>query len=339
MPPLAPRLRPRLLPRLLPRAATPRPYSSQESPQLLVSNIKAPSSGYVRLLELNRPGARNALSIELVSSLRREIEDVRSQYDAVDGTQVPLEDADGEELRRRPTRALVLASAVDSCFCSGADLKERRGFTKQQTTEFLSNLRATMEALSSLPIPTIAAISSVALGGGLELALCTHLRVMTTNAKVGLPETRLAIIPGAGGTHRLADVIGKTRARDLILTGRRVSAPEAYFFGLADRLVELPPDDTTNGEESDSNSNSNKDDDSGARLLHTARLAARSEAVRLALEICEGGPVAIRAAVEAVAAPSPLKEADMYRRVVDTHDRNEALIAFQEKRKPVFRGS
>ncbi|RCI12959.1 hypothetical protein L249_0037 [Ophiocordyceps polyrhachis-furcata BCC 54312] len=327
MPPLTLRLRLRLRHRPHPLLLLSRHYASKEPPHLLVTNIKAPSSGTVRLLELNRPRARNALSVELVRSLRREFEDVRAQYDGVDGKEVASSD-EGDA----PTRALVIASAVDACFCAGADLKERRSFTAQQTTEFLSSLRETMNDLSCLPIPTIAAISSLALGGGLELALCTHLRVMTTNAKVGLPETRLAIIPGAGGTHRLADVIGRTRARDLILTGRRVAAPEAYFLGLADRLVELPPDDDGNGRDGDD------DKSQEARLLHTARVAARSEALRLAFEICEGGPVAIRAAVEAVAAPSPLKEADMYRRVVDTDDRNEALAAFQEKRKPVFKG-
>ncbi|RDA85215.1 hypothetical protein CP532_3286 [Ophiocordyceps camponoti-leonardi (nom. inval.)] len=332
MPPLTPR--PRLRPRLPLRL-----YSSNDPPQssLLVTNVKAPSSGSVRVLELNRPRARNALSVELVTSLRRELEDVRSQYDAVDGREVSMSavGAEEEEASTRPTRALVIASAVDSCFCAGADLKERRTFTAQQTTEFLSNLRKTMDVLSSLPIPTIAAISSLALGGGLELALCTHLRVMTTNAMVGLPETRLAIIPGAGGTHRLVNMIGRSRALDLILTGRRLSAPTAYFFGLADRLVS--PDEK--GKEDSKNDNNQLDKQSQeARLLQNARIAARDEALRLAFEICEGGPVAIRAAVEAVTNPSPIKEAEMYRRVVDTDDRNEALIAFQEKRKPVFKG-
>src|ERR1700735_2465861 len=108
-----------------------------------------------------------------------------------------------------------------------------------RTANFLENLRGTFAELSSLPIPTISAVSSLALGGGLELALCTHMRVLASTAQVGLPETRLGILPGAGGTYRLPALIGLGRARDLILTGRRVSAAEAYFLGIADRLVEI----------------------------------------------------------------------------------------------------
>lgn len=189
-----------------------------------------------------------------------------------------------------------------------------------RTNDFLANLRDTFTSLSVLPIPTISAISSIALGGGLELALSTHFRVLSSNATVGLPETRLGIIPGAGGTHRLPAVIGISRARDLILTGRRVAAPEAYFLGLADRLVEVVP------EEDD------KD------ILGTARRATLSEAVRMAQEICEGGPIAVRAGLQAVAYAREEVENKMYERVIDTEDRNEALKAFQEKRKPVFKG-
>lgn len=186
----------------------------------------------------------------------------------------------------------------------------------------MTNLNGTFTALASLPIPTISAISSIALGGGLELALSTHFRVLSSNAVIGLPETRLGILPGAGGTHRLPALVGLGRARDLILTGRRVAAPEAYFLGIADRLVEVVPEDERDASD----------------VLPQARKAALAEAVRLAQEISEGGPIAIRAALEAVAWARPEKEAEMYQRVVNTEDRNEALKAFQEKRKPVFKG-
>lgn len=191
-----------------------------------------------------------------------------------------------------------------------------------RTAEFLSNLRGTFASLASLPIPTISAISSIALGGGLELALSTHFRVLSSNASIGLPETRLGIIPGAGGTYRLPALIGLSRARDLILTGRRVAAPEAYFLGIADRLVEVLPEDTSEGSD----------------ILDLAKKAALSEAVRMAQEICEGGPIAIRAGLEAVAWAREEMENKMYERVVNTNDRDEALKAFQEKRRPVFKG-
>lgn len=202
-------------------------------------------------------------------------------------------------------------------------MKKKKKIKSSRTAEFLTDLRGTFTALSELQIPTISAISSLALGGGLELALSTHFRVLSSNATVGLPETRLGIIPGAGGTARLPAIIGLPRARDLILTGRRVAAPEAYFLGLADRLVEVV---SQGGGQRD------------ADLLEVARKSALAEAVRLAQEICEGGPVAIRAALQAVAWARQDKENDMYERVVATEDRDEALRAFQEKRKPVFKG-
>jgi methylglutaconyl-CoA hydratase len=191
-----------------------------------------------------------------------------------------------------------------------------------RTAKFLSDLRATFTALSSLPIPTISAVSSLALGGGLELALCTHLRVFASTAQVALPETRLGIIPGAGGTYRLPALIGLGRARDLILTGRRVSAAEAYFLGIADRLVEVREEGDGEKEE----------------LMKRAREEVLKEAVRLAGEICEGAPTAVRSALTAVGYAREEVENQMYERVVATDDRNEALAAFREKRRPVFTG-
>src|SRR5271168_1183302 len=152
-----------------------------------------------------------------------------------------------------------------------------------RTSVFIANLRHRFTSLSALPIPTISAVSSLALGGGLELALCTHMRVFASTAQVGLPETRLGIIPGAGGTHRLPGLIGLSRARDLILTGRRVSGAEAYFLGIADRLVQVLPDEV--GERQDGKEG----------LLKRAGEEVLKEAVGLARGVCEGGPVAIRA--------------------------------------------
>ncbi|CAF3550844.1 hypothetical protein FGSG_06084 [Fusarium graminearum PH-1] len=300
-------------------------YSSATAePLIRVTNLPAPNTGHIRILELNRPSARNAISKALLANLRAEIDELHSQY-GPNGEELPLPQRFGGAAgvdEKGPTRAVVLASAVDTSFCAGADLKERKGFTPGETAEFLTNLRNTFTSLSNLPIPTISAISSVALGGGLELALSTHFRVLSSNATVGLPETRLGIIPGAGGTHRLPALIGLSRARDLILTGRRVGAPEAYFLGIADRLVEVVP----------------KDERDGSAILSEARKAALSEAVRLAQEICEGGPIGVRAGLQAVAWAREEVENKMYERVVNSEDRNEALKAFGEKRKPIFTG-
>ncbi|KAM0475852.1 hypothetical protein ACHAPX_006730 [Trichoderma viride] len=301
-------------------------YSTPSEPLIRVTNLPAgaSSNGHIRVLELNRPQARNAISRDLLASLRAEIDNVQNQY-GPNGEEIAPKQRFGGAAgidEHGPTRALILASAVDTCFCAGADLKERRGFTPEETAQFLSTLRSTFTSLSNLQIPTISAISSLALGGGLELALSTHFRVLSSNATVGLPETRLGIIPGAGGTFRLPALIGLSRARDLVLTGRRVAAPEAYFLGIADRLVEVIPEDEREGSD----------------ILQIARKSALSEAVRLAQEICEGGPIAVRAGLQAVAWAREEKENEMYKRVVNTEDRDEALKAFQEKRKPVFKG-
>lgn len=224
------------------------------------------------------------------------------------------------------TRALILASDVDGAFCAGADLKERRGMSDAETKIFLSTLRTTLTTLSALPIPTLSAISSIALGGGLELALSTHFRILSSSSLLALPETRLGIIPGAGGTYRLPALIGVGRARDLILTGRRVTGAEAYFLGLADRLVDVSEIEGDEVEEG------------GKGKEGREREAVLNEAVRMAKDICEGGPVAIRMALRAVGDPREEVENACYERVVVTEDRNEALRAFGEKRRPVFKG-
>lgn len=189
-----------------------------------------------------------------------------------------------------------------------------------RTQAFLTQLRHTFSRLSALPIPSIAAVSSLAFGGGLELALCASLRVFASCAAVALPETRLAIVPGAGGTYRLPALVGLNRARDLILTGRRVSGSEAYFLGLCNRLVEVPQEEVG--------------------VEGRAREKVLEVAVQLARDICEGGPVAIRAAMKAVDGfrEGAKSENAAYDVVVKTKDRDEALLAFREKRKPVFKG-
>jgi methylglutaconyl-CoA hydratase len=306
--------------------------SSKPTDAIQVQQVPSPGFGYVRVLLLNRPQARNAISRRLLDSLSHHVEAILT------------------EGGRGPTRALVLASNVDSAFCAGADLKERREMSKEEyvflawlpfyeyyftfachsvsngvmeihrTNAFLARLRSTFSHLATLPIPTISAVSSVALGGGLELALCTHFRVFGSSSLVGLPETRLAIIPGAGGTFRLPRLIGLDRARDMILTGRRVTGAEAYFIGLCNRLIEVTPEEEAQE--------------------GVGRDKVLRESIKLALDICEGGPIAIRQALQAVNQFERGEdvENEAYAGVIDTEDRLEALRAFAERRKPVFRG-
>ncbi|KAL4978238.1 ClpP/crotonase-like domain-containing protein [Aspergillus desertorum] len=289
-------------PSVLLRVKVARYSTSPDDAVIQTQYVPAPGSGNIRVLLLNRPNARNALSRNLLTSLAQHVQSISA------------EGGNG------PTRALVIGSNADSAFCAGADLKERLHMTKDETNEFLAKLRGTFRDLAALPVPTISAVSSIALGGGLELALCTHLRVFGSNSTVALPETKLAIIPGAGGTYRLPSLIGVNRARDLILTGRRVAGPEAYFIGLCDRLVEILPEE---------------EQKEGA-----AREKVLRESIKLAMDICDGGPIAIKQALKAVNGyeKGEAAENDAYDGVVETEDRREALIAFAEKRKPAFRG-
>jgi enoyl-CoA hydratase/carnithine racemase len=221
----------------------------------------------------------------------------------------------GRELVADPAvRAIVLTGAGDKAFCAGADLKERRGMTPDDIRVQVGIYRTELGVLDQSPKPVIAAINGVALGGGLELALVCDLRVAVKSAVLGLPETSLGIIPGAGGTQRLARVIGEGRAVEMICLGRRLSADEALGWGLVNRVT---PEGTS----------------------------VVDDALAWIQPIAEGAPVAQAAALRAIRASYevPLErglelESQYYDATLRTKDRLEALAAFAEKRKPVFRG-
>ncbi|KAF7165709.1 hypothetical protein CNMCM5623_009809 [Aspergillus felis] len=263
---------------------------------LTVTRILAPHAGTIKILQLHRPDAKNAISWQMLRELSSEIEEIHHEYHA------------------NKTRALIIASAVDGIFCAGADLKERKQMTPPETKSFLASLRAVFSRLAALPIPSIACVSGKALGGGLELALCCHLRVFAADAVVALPETRLAIIPGAGGTYRLPNIVGVSNALDMVLTGRLVPAKEAAAMGLCNRLVGVE---------------GNEEAQKGLAL---------EAGLQLAENICNAGPLAVRAAISALTYSCEAVENAAYDSVLMTKDRNAALEAFSEKRKPILIG-
>ncbi|KAG8071664.1 hypothetical protein GUJ93_ZPchr0006g44979 [Zizania palustris] len=165
-------------------------------------------------------------------------------------------------------KVVLVTSSVPGVFCAGADLKERKLMSSSGVREYATSLRSTFSSFEGLPIPTIAVIEGAALGGGLELALSCDLRICGETATLGLPETGLAIIPGAGGTQRLPRVVGRSRAKELIFTGRRCNATEAVTMGLANYCVPA-------GE-------------------------AYDKALELAREITQKGPLGIRMAKKAI---------------------------------------
>jgi enoyl-CoA hydratase/carnithine racemase len=207
----------------------------------------------------------------------------------------------------------LITGAGERAFCAGADLKERKSMDPALVPTFVKNIRGLMDDVESMPQPTVAVINGFAFGGGTELMLACDLRIAVEAARFGLTEVSLAIIPGAGGTQRLPRLVGKSRAKDLILTGRRLGAREAESMGLVNRVA--------------------KDG------------ALREAALELAASIAGNGPVAVRAAKAAIDGGTELPqhqglelEAECYARTLPTQDRLEALAAFSEKRKPVFKG-
>lgn len=172
--------------------------------------------GGVWWVTLNRPEARNALSM----ALNIELSEVGQQLE---------EDRD--------VRAVVLTGAGDKAFCAGADLKERRGVAASETRPYVNAIGNAINQWAKIRAPTIALMNGSAYGGGLELALACDLRVLVEGSELGLTEVRLGIIPGAGGTVRLPRLIGEARAKEMILLGRRISAQRAYEIGLANAVV------------------------------------------------------------------------------------------------------
>ncbi|KAK7060457.1 hypothetical protein VNI00_001222 [Paramarasmius palmivorus] len=209
--------------------------------------------------------------------------------------------------------------------------------TQLQVAKFLSDLRNALGKLENLPMPTIAAIDGPALGGGLELGLACDLRVAGHNVtKIGLPETGLGIIPGAGGTQRATRILGLSKAKDLIFTARTLTATEALDWGM----------------ESDSqfatmflNTNQGLVD-----YISSEGSNAFDRAVKLASQIANNAPLALRAAKQAISRSEDLAleagaiylgldfERASYETLLPTTDRIEALNAFREKRRPVFKG-
>jgi enoyl-CoA hydratase/carnithine racemase len=211
-------------------------------------------------------------------------------------------------------RAVVLTGSGTKAFCAGANLKERTGWTHDDVRRWLVELHEGLREVERCPKPWIAAVNGLALGGGCELALACDLRVLDPSALIGLTEVKIGIIPGGGGTVRLARVIGQGRARDLILTARRVPAEEALQLGLANRVS--PP---------------------GASL---------ATALALASEIAQNAPVAVAAAKAALEeawdldlAAALQRERTWYEKPLATEDRDEGLRAFAERRPPVWKGS
>jgi len=243
-------------------------------------------------LTLNRPEVMNSLNFALLHAIRDQIESLRFRTDV---------------------RVVIITGAGEKAFCSGADLKERASLSPIQVKEYIFTIRNLFTSIEQLNKPVIAAVNGIALGGGTELALAGDIRIASKNASMGLTETRLAIIPGAGGTQRLPRLVGKGKAKELMFTGRRVDAEEALRINMVNQICE-PKD-----------------------LLDECR--------KMAAMICETGPVAIEQVkyainygIETDLHTGLAIESNAYWVTIPTKDRLEGLAAFREKRKPIYKG-
>ncbi|WP_040204473.1 enoyl-CoA hydratase-related protein [Neobacillus jeddahensis] len=257
-----------------------------------MEQIRLEVNHHVALVTINREKALNAFNYETLLELQSKVEEIRID---------------------REVRAVIFIGTGEKSFSVGADLKERKNLTDEQVKRNLFKINEVFNAIDQLPQPTIAAINGFAFGGGIELALACDFRIAAKEALMGLTETSLGIIPGAGGTQRLPRLIGQAKAMELVLTARRLTAEEAFGYGLLTKVV--------------------------------ARLDLLEESRALCAQLLANGPIAVQQAKFAIKngmnteLSSGLQiERKAYEVTLPTEDRIEALQAFAEKRKPVFKG-
>ncbi|MBD8032477.1 enoyl-CoA hydratase [Solibacillus merdavium] len=254
--------------------------------------VKVEVQDGVAVLIFMRAEAANALSVQMLHEINEALEAIHDD---------------------RSIRVVIVTGDGEKAFCAGADLKERKGMNEGETRKTIALIGKTMNHFEALAQPVIAAINGVAFGGGLELALACDIRIASNTAKMGLTETALGIIPGAGGTQRLPRLIGIGKAKELIYSARRLSAEEAYQYGMIEHIVQ--PE----------------------KLLEQAK--------ELAYEIAKNAPLSL---IQAKTAINQGMQTDIstglqieslaYSRLLQTEDRLEGLKAFQEKRPPAYSG-
>ncbi len=258
----------------------------------VLGNVSFTQKGHIAVLTLNRPEVLNAFNYALLNALHEYVVKIQTSSDI---------------------RVVIITGAGEKAFSAGADLKERKTLTEEEVRRNIFKIGEVFNAVDSLPQPTIAAINGAAFGGGLELALACDFRIAQTESIMGLTETSLAIIPGAGGTQRLPRLIGEAKALELILMAKRVTAAEALSICLVYDV-------------------SRKEDLIGTSMKWAERMLVNGP---LALKQAK---FAIKQGMNADLQTGLRIEQKAYELLIPTDDRLEALAAFVEKRRPNFKG-
>ena len=248
---------------------------------------------HIALVTINRPEVLNCFDYETLHHLGEVVEQIGLDSEV---------------------RAVIFTGAGEKAFSAGADLKERKTLSQQEVRRNVKAIRDVFNAIAELPQPTIAAVNGYAFGGGFELILACDFSIAVPEAKVGAQaETSWAIIPGAGGTQRLPRLIGEMKAKELIFTAKKLTAGEAFDWGILTRVV------------------------SNENVVEASK--------DFAGEMLKNGPIALRQAKYAIVNGMNVDiqtglriESKAYELTIPTEDRIEALNAFSEKRKPVFKG-
>ena len=244
------------------------------------------------ILSINRPKKLNALNRETIQEIHQALSSLKEDEDV---------------------SVVIITGTGEKAFVAGADISEFADYSVEEGKDLAAKgQKLVFDRIEHFPKPIIAAINGFALGGGLELAMAAHFRTASTNAKMGLPETSLGVIPGYGGTQRLAQLVGKGKAMEMIMTAGMINADEAYRLGLINHIFELED------------------------LLE--------ETKNIAQKICKNSRVAIKSAIEAINAGFAYdkngyqEEIDGFGKAFGTQDFKEGTQAFLNKRKPNFPG-
>lgn len=255
-------------------------------------NILVKTEGQVQILTISRVRQMNALNRATIAELSTALKKAEENENI---------------------RAVIITGDGEKAFVAGADIKEFADFNVEQGQELSQVGHDTLFTyIEHMTTPCIAAVNGFALGGGLELAMSCHMRIASDNAKMGLPEVTLGVIPGYGGTQRLAQLVGKGKAMEMVLTGGMITAENAYNWGLVNRV--------------------------------TFAVDLKAEALKLANKIAANSPAAIGKAIEVMNAGFGYEKAGLNAEIegfgwcFGTEDFKEGTTAFIEKRKPNFTG-